>query len=124
VPDDVRPPGAVSVTRIEFRYCRHVFQAARKFRLLSSQLNTAGFDLDSQCITNYRQCRVTFLTLAPDEETLRRAACTTQHVSVVRWTIARRRRIWSGVFLLAGWSSMSGAADNAWTYRAPEGGDT
>lgn len=107
-------PRVVSVTSIVFRHPWHVGQARRRWRRLARQLTAAGFDLRSECATNRRQREVTFLSVARDEDVLRRAAGMPQHVSVVRWAISRRASLWSGVFILAGWSSMSGPPNGAW----------
>lgn len=93
------------------------------FRRISSQLRATMPRLDSTCVTCYRSRRITFFTLAPDEDILRRAASTGQHIRAVRWTIARRRRIFSAVYRVAGWSSMSGPPDGAWADAAPRTAD-
>jgi hypothetical protein len=116
--DRFSSPYAVSVTTIEFRRRWYVFRASQKFRRLSGQLRAIVPGLDSTCVASYRSRRVTFFTLAPDEDVLGRAASTGQHVCAVRWTIPRRRRIWSAVYRIAGWSSMSGPPDGAWTAGA------
>jgi hypothetical protein len=110
--------GAVSVTVIEFRHWWQAGQAARRYRRLAARLSASGHDLSTSWVTNRGARRVMLITAAADEETLRRAAATPEHVSAVRWAIKRRTDIWSGVFALRGWSSMSGPSAGNWSYRA------
>lgn len=116
--DDGRVPRVVSVTTIRFRRWWQVDQAATRWRRLYRQLLTDGYQIESRSLTNRKEHTVTFLTTAWTEDELRRAAATHAHVSLVRWTIVRHKDLWSAVYLLAGWSSMSGPPQGGWSDRA------
>jgi hypothetical protein len=110
--------GAVSVTVIEFRHWWQAGQAARRYRRLAGTLKASGHELSTSAVAKRAARRVVLITTAADEEALRRAAATPEHVSAVRWAIPRRTDVWSGVFALRGWSSMSGPRSGNWAYRA------
>lgn len=116
--DNNRVPRVVSVTTIRFRRWWQANQAARKWRRLSRELRAAGYLLESRCLVSWRERSVTFLTTSSTEDELRRAAATESHVAAVRWTIARRQDLWSAVYKLSGWSSMSGPRPGVWSDRA------
>jgi hypothetical protein len=106
------------VTVIEFRHWWQAAQAARRYRSLAVALSRDGHELSTSSVTQRRARRVMLVTVAPGEDALRRAAATSEHVSAVRWVIPRRTDVWSGVFALSGWSSMSGPSTGSWAYRA------
>lgn len=115
-----QPWGAVSVTVIRFSRPWHADQAAQRWKRLHRELAGLGYRLESRYTVNRRKREVTFFTMARDEESLRRAAAAEAHVSAVRWAIVRRRSLWSGIFLLNGWSSMSGPHGGPWSvHEAP-----
>ena len=107
----------VSITIITFRHRWHVYGALRRWRSLNKELLSTGHMLDSRPAPNWSRRRLTFTTFAADAETLRRAAASTSHVATVRWTIPRCVSVWSAVFTLSGWSSMSGAYSGVWSDR-------
>jgi hypothetical protein len=106
------------MTTIELRHRWQIVPAVRRWRRLAVEFRAAGYRMESHAAVNWRAGSVTFVTLAADEESLRRAAATPAHVSVVRWAIPRRRALWSGVFVLSGWSSMSGPPGGVWSTKA------
>jgi hypothetical protein len=118
VDDGSQIPRVVSVTTIRFRRWWHVDQASRRWRRLYHELLAAGYQLESRYAASRRERRITFLTTARTEDELRRAAATHAHVSLVRWTIVRRQDLWSAVYVLSGWSSMSGPPQGVWSTRA------
>ena len=117
--DGTRPaPGAVSVTIITVRRKLDVGLAVRKYRGLVKALASRGYQLNAVSVARWRSREVVFVTVAGGEEELRRAAAEPEHIAAVRWVIPRRVKIWSGVFALQGWSSMSGPPDGVWSDRA------
>jgi hypothetical protein len=100
--------GIASVTVIRLARPWHVGLARRRWKRLYRELSGLAGPVESRCVASWREREVVIITMAPDEDVLRRLAGTAAHVSAVRWTIARRRAIWSGMFTLSGWSSMSG----------------
>jgi hypothetical protein len=111
-------PGAVSVTIIKMRRWLDVGLAVRKYRGLVKALASKGYQLDALAVARWRSREVVFVTMARSQEELRRAAAEPAHIAAVRWVIPRRVKIWSGVFALQGWSSMSGPPDGVWSDRA------
>ncbi len=116
--DTRQAPGAVSVTIIKLRHRLDVGRAVRKYRGLVKALALRGYQLNAVSVVRWRSREVVFVTVAHGEEELRRAAAEPQHIAAVRWVIPRRVHIWSGVFALQGWSSMSGPPEGVWSDRA------
>ena len=110
-------PRYVSVTTIAFRRWWHVPAARRHWVRLTAELAAAGVQVDSAAATSWRRRQITITTLAVDERTLHDAAACDRHVQLVRWTISRRRSLWSAVYTLSGWSSMSGPPTGSWALR-------
>ena len=54
-----------------------------------------------------RRATLTFISLWQDELALLQFTTLESHVNAVRWTIRKEGQIWSGIFRLAGTSSMS-----------------
>src|ERR1700730_8506336 len=109
--DTRQAPGAVSVTIITMRRWIDVGLAVRKYRGLVKELASKGYQLNAVSVARWRAREGVFVTVARGEEELRRAAAERVHIAAVRWVIPRRVKIWSGVFALQGWSSMSGPPD-------------
>ena len=113
-----RVPGAVSVTAIRFRHWWQAGLARRRYRSMARRLAARGYELDTACAVQWAARRVLLVTSAGSEEDLRRAASEREHIAAVRWAIPRRVELWSGVFALQGWSSMSGPPAGVWSDRA------
>ena len=106
------------MTIIKLRRRLDVGLAVRKYRGLVKAFTLKGYQLDALSVARWRSREVMFVTVARGEEELRRAAAEPAHIAVVRWVIPRRVKLWSGVFALQGWSSMSGPPEGVWSDRA------
>lgn len=110
--DSPRPDQAAGrplcvVTRLEFpRFHTSVAAALRYLRLR----RVARRRIDGLVKTWLRwslSSTVSFVSLWEDENSLLAFTTLEEHVEAVRWVIRARGRVWSGVFELAGTSSMS-----------------
>lgn len=110
-------PRYASVTTITFRHWWHVPAARRHWIRLTAELAASGLEVDSAAATSWRRRQITITTLAADERTLHDAAARERHIQLVRWTISRRRSLWSAVYTLSGWFSMSGPPMGSWALR-------
>jgi hypothetical protein len=110
-------PSLVSITTIQVRHWWQMRGVASRWKRLVREFAAAGYRFESRVVTRLRSREVMLVTLAAREDDLRRAAASRSHVDAVRWTIPRRRKLWSAVYALDGWSSMSGPLEGSWSIR-------
>ena len=95
------------VTRISFASWRSIPGAVLRFR----RLRRLGRKMVPGLVDAHLQLRgnatLLFVSLWRDELALVQFTTLEAHVNAVRWTIRKRGQVWSGVFRLAGTSSMS-----------------
>jgi hypothetical protein len=95
------------VTRITFGSWRSVPGAIRRFR----RLRRLGLKTIPGMVDAHLRVRagatLFFVSLWQDELALLQFTTLEAHVNAVRWSIRKRGEVWSGVFRLAGTSSMS-----------------
>jgi hypothetical protein len=95
------------VTRISFASWRSIPGAVLRFR----RLRRIGRKMVPGLVDAHLQVRgnatLLFISLWRDELALVQFTTLEAHVNAVRWTIRKRGTVWSGVFRLAGTSSMS-----------------
>jgi hypothetical protein len=95
------------VTRITFARLRSVPGALRRFRRLQRLGRKTIPGLVDAHVRVGRRATVTIVSLWQDELALIRFTTLEAHVQAVRWTIRNKGQVWSGIFRLAGTSSMS-----------------
>lgn len=95
------------VTRITFASWRSIPGAVLRFR----RLRRLGRRMVPGLVDAHLQVRgnatLLFVSLWRDELSLVQFTTLEAHVDAVRWTIRKQGKVWSGVFRLAGTSSMS-----------------
>jgi len=95
------------VTRISFASWRSIPSAVLRFR----RLRRIGHKMVPGLVDAHLHVRgnatLLFISLWRDELALVQFTTLEAHVNAVRWTIRKRGQVWSGVFRLAGTSSMS-----------------
>lgn len=105
-PDQSKEPVCV-VTKITFASWRSIPGAVLRFR----RLRRIGRKLVPGLVDAHLQLRgkatLMFISLWRDEVALMQFTTLEAHVDAVRWSIRKRGQVWSGVFRLAGTSSMS-----------------
>lgn len=111
-------PAVVSITTFRVRHWWQLRGVVSRWKRLGREFAQAQYRIESRIVTRLRSCEVMIVTLAASEDDLRRAAASPRHVEAVRWTIPRRRSLWSAVYSLTGWSSMSGRAEGSWSIRS------
>ena len=95
------------VTRITFGSWRSLPGAILRFRRLRRLgLRTVPGLLEAH-LRIRGNATLMFVSVWQDELSLLQFTTLEEHVQAVRWTIRKQGRIWSGVFRLAGTSSMS-----------------
>jgi heme-degrading monooxygenase HmoA len=106
--NEVSPSEPVCVvTRIEFAGWWSIPGAVLRFRRLrrAGRKNVPGF-VDAHLRVR-GGATVLFVSLWRDELALMQFTTLAAHVDAVRWSIRKKGEVWSGVFRLAGTSSMS-----------------
>ncbi|HET6209927.1 MAG TPA: hypothetical protein VFD94_06075 [Jatrophihabitans sp.] len=105
-----------SITTLSFRHWWQVGSAHRRWRAMTAEFASSGHDIRSMFTCSRRRRSITIVSMVREESVLRAATGTIRHVEAVRWSIPRKTRLWSAVFELSGWSSMSGPPDGAWSH--------
>lgn len=96
------------VTRIDFRRRRDYWVGLYLFfRLRRLGMSRIDGIIMSEILTNYRECRLTFVSLWPSQYELVSFTSLDEHVRAARWSFRVGATVWSGVFQLLGQSSMS-----------------
>ena len=95
------------VTKITFRTWWSLPGAIRRFRRLRRVGRRTIPGLLEVHLRVGRKATLMFISLWQDELALLQFTTLEAHVKAVRWTIRKEGQIWSGVFRLAGTSSMS-----------------
>ena len=105
-----------SITTISFRHWWQVGPAHRRWRAMTGEFRESGYDIRSMFTCSRYRRTITIVSLVREESVLRAATGTARHVEAVRWSIPRKSQLWSAVFELRGWSSMSGPPEGAWSH--------
>ena len=95
------------VTRITFGSWRSLPGAILRFRRLRRIGRSTIPGLLEAHLRIRRDATLMFISLWQDELSLLQFTTLEAHVQAVRWTIRKEGQVWSGVFRLAGTSSMS-----------------
>jgi len=95
------------VTRITFGRWRSLPGAILRFRRLRRLGHSTVPGLLEAHLRIRGNATLMFVSVWQDELSLLQFTTLEAHVQAVRWTIRKQGRIWSGVFRLAGTSSMS-----------------